>query len=473
MTLPLAVDLDGTLIKTDLLFETLLAVLRRRPLALLLLPVWLLRGRAHLKARLAALAGDEVDVGHLPLTEDLVAFLKSEKAAGRRIELVSASDQRLVDKVAERVGVFDASLGSDGTVNLKGEAKAALLAARHPDGFAYAGDSRADLAVWSRAAAAIPVNAALRMRADVERLAPVEAAFGSVPDVARALWRALRPYQWAKNGLILVPMLLTRSYEIETTLLATLLVVAMFSAVASGTYLVNDLLDLTVDRMHPGKRNRPLASGRLPLPIAIGLAPVLIGAGLGGAALVDGGVAFCLLAYLALTLGYSFGLKAVPVVDVLTLGGLFTLRLFAGHTLIDGGVPAWLLVFSMALFTSLALIKRLTEVKGLNGRNLEAIPGRGYRAGDDGFILTLGLTTGVASVLVFMIYLVAEPLHSTRLDDPAWLWVVPAVLGYWVPRAWLLAARGQMNDDPVLFALRDRTSLALGGIALAAVLLAG
>ena len=470
---PLCVDLDGTLVRTDLLYETLLAALRRRPWLVLALPFWLFAGKAHLKARLVEAAGDGIDFAGLPMTEDLVGYLRVQKQAGRRIELVSASDRHVVERVAEQVGLFDAVVGSDGSTNLKGEAKAEMLAARHPGGFVYAGDAKADMAVWRRAAGAIPVNAAVARRQEVAALAPVEASFGTAPRLLPALFKAMRPHQWAKNALILLPLLLTRAYALPDVLQAALATIALFSIAASGTYLLNDLLDLSADRSHPSKRDRPLASGTLPIPLAMVLSPLMIGAGLLGTLALDTGVFLTLLAYLALTLAYSFGLKTQPVIDVLTLGALFSLRLLAGHMLVDAGVPAWLLVFCMSFFTSLALVKRLTEVRGLEERGLVSAPGRGYHAGDGPVVLTLGLTTGISSVFVFIIYLVADPLHAVRLADPEWLWVVPAVLGWWVPRVWLLATRGEMHDDPVVFALKDRASLVLGTLAVLAVLVAG
>lgn len=471
---PLCVDLDGTLVRTDLLYETLLVALRRRPWIVLALPFWLLSGgRARLKQGIAQAAGDDVDVRSLPLTEDLVDYLRAEKRSGRRLELVSASDRAIVERVAAPLQLFDAVLGSDGSTNLKGETKARLLAERHPDGFAYAGDAGADLAVWDRAAAAIPVNAALARHDAIAARAPIEGAFGVLPRPLPALFRAMRPHQWAKNLLILLPLLLTRAYEDPAVLVAAAAVIALFSVAASGTYLLNDLLDLAADRSHPSKRTRPLASGTLPIPLALLLTPVLVAIGLAGTAMLDFDVFLSLVAYLVLTLAYSFGLKTQPVVDVLALGALFTLRLLAGHLLVDGGVPAWLLVFCMAFFTSLALVKRLTEVRGLEERGVVSIPGRGYHAGDGPFLLALGLTSGISSVFVFIIYLVADPLHAVRLSHPEWLWVVPAVLGWWVPRVWLLAARGEMHDDPVVFALKDRASLVLGSMAVLAVLAAG
>ncbi|WP_038013012.1 UbiA family prenyltransferase [Thalassobaculum salexigens] len=468
---PICVDLDGTLLRTDLLYESLLVALRRRPWILFLLPFWVLAGRSVLKRRLALIATEPLEVETLPATEDLVAYLRAEKAAGRRIELVSASDQLLVAKVAARFGdLFDHVEGSNGTVNLKGAAKASALAGRHPEGFVYAGDSTVDSDVWKVASAAVPVNAALARRASIERVTPVEAAFGKPLNTFRALRSGMRLHQWAKNVLIFLPLLLTSTYTQPAIVLAALAAFFGFSLAASGTYLLNDLLDLAADRSHPRKSRRALASGRLPLVVGMAAAPALILIGLVLAGLAGWGVLAILVAYLVLTLSYSFGVKSMAVVDVVVLGALFTLRLYAGHTLVDDGTPVWLLGFSMFLFTSLALVKRLVEVRGLEARGLAEIPGRGYRAGDSGFIEMFGITSSVASVLIFMIYLAIEPAHAVRLENPGWLWVVPAAIGFWLPRVWLLARRGEVHDDPVVFALKDPPSLLLGVIALLAIL---
>jgi len=470
---PLCVDLDGTLLRTDLLFESLLLALRRRPWVLLFLPFWMAAGRSSLKRRLAAIAGDALDVDTLPVTDELVDYLRAEKAEGRRIELVSASDGALVAKVAVRFGdLFDHVEGSDGATNLKGATKAEAIAARHPDGFVYAGDSTADDAVWKRAAGAIVVNDAVSRRATIERLAPIEAEFGAAVNLPRGLRSAMRLHQWAKNGLIFLPLLLTSAYSEPGIVLAAVAAFLGFSLAASGTYLLNDLFDLVADRGHPTKSRRALASGRLPVAVGLVAAPALVAIGLILAAVAGTGAVACLAVYLALTLAYSFGVKSMAVVDVVVLGALFTLRLYAGHTLVDGGTPVWLLGFSMFLFTSLALVKRLVEVRGLEARGLEAVPGRGYRAGDSGFVETFGITASVASVVIFMIYLAIEPAHARRLSDPGWLWVVPLMLGFWLPRVWLLARRGQVHDDPVVFALKDPPSLLLGAAALLAILVA-
>lgn len=468
---PICVDLDGTLLRTDLLYESLLVALRRRPWIVFLLPFWIAAGRSVVKRRLALIATEPMEVDTLPATEDLIDYLRAEKATGRRIELVSASDQLLVAKVAARFpGLFDHVEGSNGTVNLKGSAKAAVLAARHPDGFVYAGDSAVDSDVWKVASAAIPVNAALSRRAAIEREVAVEAAFGRPLDTLKGLRSGMRLHQWAKNVLIFLPLLLTSTYAQAEIAVAALVAFLGFSLAASGTYLLNDLFDLASDRSHPRKKRRALASGRLPLAVGMVAAPALVLVGLVLAAVAGWGVLGILLIYLLLTLSYSFGVKSMAVVDVVVLGALFTLRLYAGHTLVDDGAPVWLLGFSMFLFTSLALVKRLVEVRGLEERGLESIPGRGYQAGDSGFIEIFGITTSVASVVIFMMYLAIEPAHAVRLDNPGWLWVVPVTIGFWLPRVWLLARRGEVHDDPVVFALKDPPSLLLGVIALLAIL---
>lgn len=467
----ICVDLDGTLLRTDLLYESLLVALRRRPWILFLLPFWIAAGRSVVKRRLALIATEPLEVETLPATEDLVDYLRAEKTAGRRIELVSASDQLLVAKVAARFGdLFDHVEGSNGTTNLKGTAKAEALAARHPGGFIYAGDSSVDSDVWKVAAGSIPVNAALARRETIERLAPVEAAFGEPLRTLKGLRSGMRLHQWAKNVLIFLPLLLTSTYTQPAIALAALAAFLGFSLAASGTYLLNDLFDLAADRSHPRKSRRALASGRLPLAVGMVAAPALVLIGLILAALAGCGVLAILAVYLVLTLSYSFGVKAMAVVDVVVLGALFTLRLYAGHTLVDDGAPVWLLGFSMFLFTSLALVKRLVEVRGLEARGLQSIPGRGYRAGDSGFIEIFGITASVASVVIFMIYLAIEPAHAVRLDNPGWLWVVPVTIGFWLPRVWLLARRGEVHDDPVVFALKDPPSLLLGVIAVLAIL---
>ena len=473
---PLSVDLDGTLIKSDMLYEQLAVLLRSYPWKLFLLPIWLLGGIAALKRRIADAVLPILNVELVPLNEDLVDYLKEQKLSGRRIELVTATDQKVAELFETRLKLFDEVVGSDGKRNLKGSRKAAFLAEKHPDGFVYAGDSTADLKVWAKAEAAILVGSGTTLSA-VERTTTIEAMFGTSRMPGKAIRKGMRLHQWAKNGLIFVPLLLSSTYLVQEILQQALLLFLWFSIVASGTYILNDLLDLEADRAHRTKRNRPLASGELPLLYGLILAPSMIVGGLAGAALISWEAGLTVLTYLVLTISYSFIFKRHPVVDVLVISTLFTLRLVAGQTVVDLGIgehtiPAWLIVFSVFFFTSLALVKRYTEVRSLLESGREKIAGRGYRASDGGFVLGLGVASGVASILVFMLYLVTEPVTVARLINPVWLWVVPCVLAYWLPYVWLLATRDQMDDDPVVFALKDRASLVLGVIAVGAVILA-
>ena len=361
--LPVVVDLDGTLILSDLLLETVLGVMRSRPWLILLLPFWLLAGRAALKRRLAALA--PLDPAILPFNAALIEWLGTERAAGRRIILATASDQALADAVAAHLGLFDLILGSDGRRNLKGANKAQTLHALLPEGFVYAGDSPADLAVWRVARGAVLVGTSAGVSEKAASLAPIERRFPATPRGARLWLRAFRVHQWAKNGLVFAPMLLSHQYGSPSAWAACLLGFLAISMVASGTYIINDLLDLPNDRQHPSKRVRPIASGALPPQVGILAAAGLLAAGFGLGLLLGLTSALVLLLYVAVTLTYSVWLKREPIIDVAMIAGLFSLRLAYGIVLVSATFSPWLLAFSSFLFFSLALAKRHVEVLGL------------------------------------------------------------------------------------------------------------
>jgi 4-hydroxybenzoate polyprenyltransferase len=274
--------------------------------------------------------------------------------------------------------------------------------------------------------------------------------------------------QWAKNALVFVPLILGGQAANPAAWAAAVLGFVALGLVASATYLLNDLWDLADDRRHWTKRNRPLASGRLPIPLALALIPVGLLIGLSLAALAGRPALAVTLGYLALTLAYSFRLKREPVVDAVTLGGLFTLRLGLGIALAAVRLSPWLLVFAMFLFTSLALAKRHVELGRLarHGRNHAC--GRGYRADDGPVVLGMGLASAFVAVAVMVLYLIHEAFGQGFYAAPGWLWTFPLMLTLWIGRIWLLAGRGELDDDPVIFALRDRTSLAYGGCMLAA-----
>ncbi len=377
--------------------------------------------------------------------------------------LATAADAALARAVADHLGLFDDVLASDGQTNLKGAAKAAALRARFPGGFVYCGDARPDLDVWRAAEGAVPVNAPRRVRTRIA--APVLAEFPPERPTA-ALWlRALRAHQWSKNLLALAPLFLSHQHGDVAAWIPVLLGILALGLVASGTYLLNDLLDLAADRAHWTKRLRPLASGRLPLRHALAAAPALVLAGLAVALALGPAALACVLGYLALTLAYSLRLKGIVLLDVAAIAALFVLRLAFGVVLAEADFSPWLMGFAAMLFLSLALAKRHTECLGLAARGAEAMPGRGWRASDAGFTLALGVGTMMGAVLIFLTYLTLDAAPAGLYRTPEALWGIAAAIFLWAARIWLLAARGRMRDDPVAFAVRDRTSWAYGAVA--------
>ena len=457
--LPLVLDLDGTLIASDLLLECALAFLKANPLNIVQLVLWALQGRALLKARLAERT--EIAVELLPEHTAIVAYARAEHAGGRGVYMATASDRKLAEAVSRRYPFIREVMASGGRVNLKGKHKAAALKARFPDGFVYAGDSRADAPVWRQSAGAVyagPKNGLHR----VSEFADIEAAAPRNAPSARLWARALRLHQWSKNLLVFVPMMLAGKAAVPGLWGACALGFLGMSLIASGTYLINDLSDLEDDRRHPTKRARPLASGALPLKDAIVVAPLAVAAGL-AACFTAGGpfaAAFAGL-YCVGTLAYSLRLKRVPVLDVGVIAGLFTVRLVLGGAIAGAAASAWLLVFSMFLFVSLALAKRAVEIGRLSGQAGAA--GRGYLVADAPLVAALGAATAVAAVLVLVLYLIEDAMPRAVYATPDLLWGAPLILSLWLGRVWLLCGRGALHEDPVVFAVRDRVSLILGG----------
>ncbi|MGN6306034.1 MAG: UbiA family prenyltransferase [Mesorhizobium sp.] len=456
---PLVLDLDGTVVRGNLLVETALAFLKANPLKIFMVLMWLLQGRAVLKHQLAARA--RVDVESLPLNHELVAYAAEQAGKGRRIFIATAANRAIAEKVAQRIPFVSGVIASDERTNLKGEAKARALAERFPDGFDYAGDARADLAVWKAAQAAVVVEAVPAVVAAAGRITDVVRVFPR-PAMLRAVIRSLRPHQWAKNALVFVPAILSGKLGDPAALAASMAAFMAMNMVASATYLINDLLDLADDRRHWSKRERPLASGRLPLLAGLAMVPVGLIAGLGLAALAGMGTLAGVCLYIAGTLAYSLGMKRLPILDAFALASLFTLRLGVGILACGAPPSPWLLVFSMFLFASLSFAKRHTEVAGVLERGGTEIRGRGYKTVDLPLILAIGVATGMCAVLILVLYIIDDAFRQSFYGNPAWLWGFPAILFLFVCRIWLMCQRGEMDSDPVAFAVRDRPSLALG-----------
>lgn len=453
---PLCVDLDGTLIAGDLLWESFFRLLRQRPLDMPRLPLWLCSGRAALKHRIAERV--RVDPAGLAFRPEVLAFLEREKARGRRILLVTASNETLARAVADHVGLFDEVIASDARTNLKGAVKRDALLAKFPGGFDYIGDSPADLAVWPAAGKAYVVAPHPRLAARAQALCttcPPE-HIGAHARLHLRDFKAVRPHQWVKNILLFLPMLLAHDLWNRHKWVAAIAAFCAFSLTASSVYVLNDLLDIEADRQHPTKRARAFAAGRLPLAYGPPILLVL----LGGAALLCLALplsfAMLLVFYLLLSTEYSFYLKSRMLVDVMVLAGLYTLRIVAGGAAVGVPVSPWLLAFSMFLFVSLAFVKRYVELRMVEMRGQEHAKGRGYDIHDLRIIESVGPASGYMAVLVMALYV--QDAASAMYPSPIFLWLICPLLMYWITRIWFQARRGKVPDDPILFAVKDRIS---------------
>jgi len=462
---PLVLDLDRSLLRSDMLLECALNYLRPNPLRVFRLLGWALKGRAYLKRQLAEAV--PFDLSTLPVNAELVAFAETEKRRGRNVYLATAADEIVAVRVAIRFPFLDGVVSSDGRTNLKGDVKAQFLTERFPDGFDYAGDSRADLPVWRQARRVIAVEPNASVERAVRALGKPTTVIAREPRW-RALVKSLRLHQWAKNSLVFVPAILSGAIADPVTAVSCAAAFVAIGLLASGTYLLNDMWDLTSDRKHWSKRNRPLASGALPIAHAVVACGLLLTAGLGLAAGIGRATLLMLGAYLLTTLAYSFRLKRVPILDGFVLAGLFTLRIAIGIATAAVIASPWLLVFSMFLFASLSFAKRHTEVSRVIAQGGQAINGRGYVALDAPLLLGLGLATGTASILIMVLYLINDAFGRGFYGNAVWLWALPCLLFLWIARVWLVGQRGELDDDPVAFAMKDRLSILMGvGVGLA------
>ena len=453
---PLFVDLDGTLIKTDLLIESAFFLLKKQPWMLLAMLYWLAFGKARLKEEIAIRSA--LDFSVLPLQKEFVEFLHNEAKNGRTLYLATASDRRLAEPVAKRLGIFKQVLASDGQHNLKGKHKLeAILTCCKGSAFDYAGNERADLAIWANARRAIVVNPDIGVIAAVRKHGyEVQQVFDDRPPKAKTWIRALRIHQWAKNVLLGVPILTAHAFNFP----AIAEIAAAFTAfglVASATYLLNDLLDLVSDRHHPRKCKRPFAAGDLGLASGILGMIITFGAGLGLAVQLSDHFLFTLLGYLALTISYSFYFKRVVLIDVLLLASLYTIRIVAGAYAIEVPLSSWLLGFSMFIFLSLALVKRCTELMAMQRLSRETMKGRDYHVSDYPLLSTMGVAAGYISILVLALF-ISSPESVSKYTYPVLLWLLCPLMAYWVSRLWLKTSRGEMHDDPLIFSLKDHAS---------------
>lgn len=454
--IPLVLDLDGTLVRTDTLQEQAVALVRHNPFAIFKLIAWVLAGRIILKERLAAAV--TLDPELLPVNEELIAFAEQEAAKGRKVVLATAAHAETAKPFLVRFPFISDVFATTGRVNLKGRAKADALKQQFPQGFDYAGDSSADLAVWKHARNGITVGASPATVRKARKATNIVQEF-SRPAALKAFIKCLRPHQWAKNVLVVVPAILSGRIVDPSTILPLVLAFLALSLTASATYVFNDLWDLNDDRQHWSKRKRPFASGTLSLPAGIIGAFVCLAAGIALAFAAGFEVLQWVLLYVVITLTYSFWLKRKVIHDALTLASLFTLRLVVGMVAVAAEPSPWLFVFAMFIFTSLAFAKRHTEIARVIEKGGFWIAGRGYRASDLPLVLAAGISCSIGAVVIMVLYIIEDAHQQTFIQNGNWLWGLPVLVFLITSRIWIVCQRGLLDDDPIVFAVKDRVCM--------------
>ncbi|MFH1067172.1 MAG: UbiA family prenyltransferase [bacterium] len=466
----LCVDLDGTLIHTDTIWESVLLFLKKQPLGVFSLLFWLFKGRAYLKDALARQVS--LDVSLLPFHEDFLVFLKQQKAEGRKIVLVTASHQQVAEQVAAWTGLFDEVIGSTLSCNLKGRQKADCLVKKFgAKNFDYAGNEWPDMKVWRVARRAIVVNASSFVLRAAQRHFEVSHVFHLPQSKVKTWLRALRSHQWIKNVLLFTPLIAAHHWLSLEGWLAAGMAFVSFSLFTSSVYVFNDLFDLEADRHHYRKKNRPFAGGHLQIYQGLIVIPLLFAGGVLTSLALPPAFLACGCAYYFASAAYSLRLKQIEVLDVLVLAGLYTIRIIAGAYAVGVTLSFWMLAFAVFLFLSLGLMKRFAELKDLRRQNKESAKGRGYLTSDLEQISSLGAASGYVAALVLALYLNSKEV-SAIYHQPQILWGLCVLLLYWINRVWLLAHRGKMHEDPVIFTLTDKTSYAIAAAGLLLVALA-
>jgi len=465
----LCVDLDGTLVKSDTLLDTVLVVARQRPLELVHIPGWIAQGRAAFKRHLTKLVA--LDVEYLPYNRPLLEYLREQYGEGREIYLATAADRELAERIAAHLGIFAGVLASDGGtggVNLAGGNKLAAMRAKFGENFCYIGNARPDVELLAACESPMVANPDRALRAGMKRAGTVAwAQFEDRGPALRSWLKAIRLHQWAKNMLIFVPLLLAHQWHLRT-FGGAITAFFSFGMCASATYIINDLLDLEADRRHPRKRRRPFAAGDLSAIAGVMVVGLLMLGAL-ALALALPHVFNALPGTAVLAAPYSF-LGWLALYTVVTLSySLYLKRIMAGSAATGIPMSPWLAGFGVFFFLSLAFVKRFSELEGLRERGGSVSNGRGYFVSDLEQLRALGTGAMYAAVVVLSIY-INNPETNFLYAHPVRLWVVVPVLLLWLSQVWMLASRGEMHDDPVVFAITDKRSLLLG-VLMAAVIL--
>jgi len=467
-SIPLCVDLDGTLVKLDTLHQALFLLLRRSPASILRIPGWIARGKAHLKDQVIQRV--TLDATALPYHQEFLAYIRKEHENGRPLVLATASNYRTANAVADHLGIFTDTISSTIDTNMRHSRKLEEIKSRFPR-FGYAGNDTADFPIWDEAEEVILVNPT--HPAQARYAAKANHVFIERRSIPKMLIKAMRCQQWLKNLLIFSPMFLAHKFTDPTTLVNAVTAFFAFSFAASSIYVLNDLFDLSADQHHPRKCRRPFASGDLSITVGALLMPLLVILSLILAMLLPLPFLLALLAYYIITTLYSWRLKQMAIVDVLTLAILYAMRIVAGSAATETLVSSWFIIFSIFLFLSLALVKRLSELYEMkNGSSKDnQHRERGYRIDDLPLLMAFGTASGYLSTFVFTMYLNSDKV-AQLYARPELLWVFCPLLLYWITRIWMLAWRGEMHDDPLAFATKDPHTYIVGALGVATLLFA-
>lgn len=464
--IPLILDVDGSLLPTDLLLETFWAALGKNLLAALAVIATSFWSPARMKHRLSRIATPEIQ--HLPIRQAVLDVARRAALDGRTVILSSGAEQSLVDGLARRLGFAGAHFGSDGARNLTGAQKATLLVERFGEGgFDYVGDSAPDLAVWRHARKVIAVAPGRLLTRRIAALGKPAQIIGNGWTYS-SLLKEMRPYQWVKNLLLLIPLLVEHSISVDR-LLPVLAAITAFCVGSSALYLVNDMLDLAADRKHAEKRYRPIASGALPIRIAMLASLTLGAAGLTLSWMVGADVAGLLLVYMAGSLVYSLRLKRLAWVDLLVLASLYTLRVVAGAAAASVSASLWALPFCFAVFFCLTAVKRLTDLARFDGDG--PLPGRRYERRHVTALLVVADLAAMVAIGFYLPY-TFTPEAASLYSNLFALRLAAIPIALWLLRMVRLSQIGREDYDPIVFISHDATGFLIVAAGLSCVLFA-
>lgn len=467
---PLCVDLDGTLVHTDLLIESFFQIIKNNLFNIVLSIGWLLHGKAVFKSRIADIV--DLDPVLLPYNKEFLSFLEFEKARGRELVLVSASHYKFCKKIADHIGLFDGVIATKDGINLSGRYKLnALQEYFGGEDFDYAGNSMMDLIIWQHARKAILVTPERGVEYAAKSCASVERIFTNNHAGPMQYFKALRPHHWLKNLLLFTVLFVSHQWHDLLLVAKTFGAFVAFCMCASGAYIFNDLTDLPEDRLHNRKRLRPFAAGTASIKIGVLLAVVLPPVSIAISFFINLKFTSILCVYYVFTLLYSSWFKRIVLVDIFVLAGLYTLRIIAGGAVVNIVPSFWLLAFSIFLFLSLAMVKRFSELIQNRSEYQKYITGRGYQIDDLETLNSFGTASGYMSIVVLSFY-INSPEVLVHYSNPRAIWLLCPTILYWITRIWLISRRGRMHDDPIVFAIKDRTSLFIGVACLVIILLA-